>query len=141
MQPAAACAPATEPDLLALFTDHAARQGLHGVNQHRAARSFLRRWPDPQAWAGEPLEVRLALPTVTCSFLMFLLMGGHLRPGYDYLVRRKLPSFWRELPHGPMAADMKRFLDAAAVLGFTERTRTATASQVIGRLLIQTGRG
>jgi hypothetical protein len=56
-------------------------------------------------------------------------------------VRRKLPSFSRELPHGPMAADMTGFLGAAAELGFTERTRVAVASQVVGRLLIQTGRG
>jgi integrase len=140
MQSATACAPATEPDLLALFDEHLTRQGLYGVNQQRAARAFLRRWPDPQAWAEEPLEVRLGLPTVTCSFLMFLLMGGHLRPGYDYLVRRKLPSFWRELPHGPFAADIELFLSAAAELGFTERTRKATASQAVGRMLIQTGR-
>ena len=33
-----------------------------------------------------------------------------------------------------------RFLAAAAELGFTERVRTATASQVPARLLIQTGR-
>ena len=52
---------------------------------------------------------------------------------------RKLPSFWRELPHGPMAADMTGFLAAAAELGFTERTRVAVGSQVVARLLIQTG--
>ena len=114
---------------------------MRGVNQDKAARSFLRRWPDPQAWADEPLATRLALPAGSRSFLMFLLLGGYLRPGYDYLVRRKLPSFWRELPHGPMAADMTSFLAAAAELGFTERTRVAVGSQVVGRLLIQTGRG
>ena len=64
----------------------------------------------------------------TRPFLMFLMLGGHLRPGYDYLLRRKLPSFWRELPHGPMAADLDRFLAAAAELGFTERTRVAVGS-------------
>lgn len=141
MPPALAYAPAAEPDLLALFDAYAARRGLSGVNQLRAARSFLRRWPNPQAWAVEPLPVRLALPVVTRSFLMFLLLGGHLQPGYAYLVRRKLTSFWRDVPHFPMAAHTTRFVDAAAQLGFTERTRSATASQVIGRLLIQTGRG
>lgn len=140
MQPATACAPAPDrPDLLGLFTAHVARQGLSGPNQLRAARAFLRRWPDPRVWAAEPLEVRLGLPASACSFLMFLLMSGHLRPGYDYLVRRKLPSFWRELPHGPFAADLEVFLAAAAELGFTERTRTAVGSQVVGRLLIQSG--
>jgi integrase len=146
MPPALAYAPVPEIDLpeidlLAAFRAHTARLGLHGVNQDKAARGFLRRWPDPQSWADEPLATRLALPEMSRSFLMFLLLGGHLRPGYDYLVRRKLPSFWRELPHGPMTADMTSFLAAAAELGFTERTRVAVGSQVVGRLLIQTGRG
>ena len=68
------------------------------------------------------------------------MLAGHLRPGYDYLIRRKLAVFWRHLPPGPLAEDLARFLDAAQELGFTERTRSAAASQVIGRLLIQTGR-
>ncbi len=140
MPPALAYAPAVEVDLFAAFVEHADRVGLRGTNQHRAARSFLRRWPDPQAWAAEPLTTRLRLPSVATSFVLFLLFGGHLRPGYDYLVRRKLTSFWRDVPHGPMAADLSRFLHAAAELGFTERTRTAVGSQVVGRLLIQTGR-
>ena len=140
MPPALAYGPAREPDLLAAFTEHAALVGLHGVNQDRAARAFLRRWPDPQAWAAEALDARLAVPDSARSFVMFLMMAGHLRPGYDYLVRRKLTSFWRELPHSPMAADTDRFLIAATELGFTERTRLAVGSQVIGRLLIQTGR-
>ena len=139
MLPVRACAPAHDVDLLAAFTEHAARTGLHGRNQQWAAHAFLRRWPDPQDWAAEPLTTRLALPTAAGSFLMFLLLGGHLRPGYDYLLRRKLTSFWREAPHGPMAADLERFLAAAAELGFTERTRSAVGSQVVGRLLIQTG--
>ena len=71
---------------------------------------------------------------------MFLMLTGHLRPGYDYLIRRKLSVFWRHLPPGPLAEDLAGFLAAAAELGFTERTRSATASQVIGRLLLQTGR-
>jgi integrase len=141
MPPALAYAPVAEVDLLAAFAEHAERVGLHGVNQQKAAQAFLRRWPDPQQWAAQPLATRLELPSVTCSFLMFLLMGGHVRPGYDYLVRRKLPSFWRELPHGPMAGDLRRYLQAAAELGYTERTRSAVGSLVVGRLLIQTGRG
>ena len=40
----------------------------------------------------------------------------------------------------PLAADLDRFLTAAAELGFTERVRFATGSQVPVRLLIQAGR-
>jgi len=93
MLPALASAPAPEIDLLAAFTAHAARLGLRGVNQIPRARAFLRRWPDPQAWADEPLQVRLN--SSNNSVVMFLMLHGHLRPGYDYLVRRKLTSFWR----------------------------------------------
>lgn len=75
----------------------------------------------------------------TRSFVTFLTLAGHLRPGYDYLIHRKLAMFWRHLPTGPLTEDLTRFLGAAQELGFTERTRSASASQVIGRLLIQTG--
>ena len=47
----------------------------------RAARSFLRRWPDPQEWAARPLAARLAADTSTRPFLMFLMVRGRLRPG------------------------------------------------------------
>lgn len=43
----------------------------------------------------------------------------------------------QQLPVGP---DLARFRTAAAELGFTERVRFATGSQVPARLLIQTGR-
>ena len=140
MPPVLAYAPVPEVDLLAAYDEHCGRLGLISVNLGSAARTFLRRWPDPQRWAGEPLEVRLTVSHPTRSFVTFLMLAGHLRPGYDYLIRRKLAVFWRHLPPGPLAEDLARFLGAAQELGFTERTRSAAASQVIGRLLIQTGR-
>jgi len=140
MPPVLAYAPVPEADLLTDYDDHCSRLGLISVNLGSAARTFLRRWPDPQVWAGEPLEARLTISHPTRSFVTFLMLGGYLRPGYDYLIRRKLAVFWRHLPAGPMADDLTRFLGAAQELGFTERTRSASASQVIGRLLIQTGR-
>ncbi|MCV7198023.1 tyrosine-type recombinase/integrase [Mycobacterium angelicum] len=140
MPPVRAYAPVPEVDLLAAYDEHCARLGLISVNLGSAARTFLRRWPDPQRWAGEPLEARLTVSHPTRSFVTFLMLAGYLRPGYDYLIRRKLAVFWRHLPLGPLAEDLVRFLGAAQELGFTERTRSAAASQVIGRLLIQTGR-
>ena len=140
MPPVLAYAPAPEVDLLAGYNEHCDRLGLISVNLPSAARTFLRRWPDPQSWASEPLEVRLTVSHPTRSFVTFLMLAGYLRPGYDYLICRKLAVFWRHLPPGPLAEDLARFLGAAQELGFTERTRSAAASQVIGRLLIQTGR-
>ena len=140
MPPVLAYAPVPEVDLLAAYDEHCGRLGLISVNLGSAARTFLRRWPDPQRWAGEPLEARLTVSHPTRSFVTFLMLAGYLRPGYDYLICRKLAVFWRHLPPGPLAEDLARFLGAAQELGFTERTRSASASQVIGRLLIQTGR-
>jgi integrase len=63
-----------------------------------------------------------------------------LRPGYDYLLERKLSSIWREISDSPLGPDLDAFMAAAAGLGFTQRVRFATGSQVPARLLIQTGR-
>jgi integrase len=63
-----------------------------------------------------------------------------LQPGYDYLLERKLSSIWREITDSPIGPDLERFMTAAAELGFTDRVRFATGSQVPVRLLIQTGR-
>ena len=133
-------APALSADHLAAFAAHAAARGWRGPGQIRAATRFLRRWPTLAAWRDAPLAVRLASDPNVGAFLLFLMLHGHLRPGYDYLVRRKLVAFWRALPGAPLEADLRRFLAVAAELGFTERTRLAIGSQVVGRLLIESGR-
>ena len=54
---------------------HTCPARVRGVNQRtEAARGFLRRWPDPQAWADEPLATRLALPQATRPFITFLML-------------------------------------------------------------------
>jgi integrase len=105
-----------------------------------AARSFFARWPDPYAWADEPLEVKLSANGATRPLITFLTLHGRLRPGYAYLLERKFSSLWRELQDTPIQADLDRFLAAAAELGFSQRVSVAVASQVPARLLIQTGR-
>lgn len=132
-------APAASADLLGAF---AARAGARwrGPGQVRAAARFLRRWPTPQAWRAESLAVRRAIDPNASAFVLFLMLHRHLHPGYDYLVSRKLPAFWRALPGSLLEPDLRRFIAAAAELGFTERTRRGIGSQVIGRLLIETGR-
>jgi hypothetical protein len=47
------------------------------------------------------------------------MVHGYLRPGYDYLVARKLSSFWRDIAVSPLEADMARFRRGAEAVGFT----------------------
>lgn len=134
-------APGADPrPLLAGYRQHLERTGRGNASYWWAARDFFSRWPDPAMWAAEPLDVRLSASGAHRPLITFLMLHGHLRPGYDYLLERKISSLWRELGDSPVGADLARFRDAAADLGFSDRVRTATASQVPARLLIQTGR-
>ena len=144
MLPASANEPGAEPpanELVAHYAAHLARTGRGHSHSETTARSFLRRWPDPQRWAAQPLTDRLAERPNTLSFLMFLMVHGHLRPGYDYLVSRKLSSFWRDVLGTPLEPEMVRFRQGAEGIGYTPIQTLRVASQSVGRLLIQTGRG
>ena len=142
MPPEHASAPAPDRpgSLLADYGAHLARSGRGNTGYEQAARSFLRRWPDPQRWATRPLDRRLDEGAQTRPFLMFLMVNGHLHPGYDYLVERKLSSFWRDIIATALEADMTRFRRGAESIGYTPTQALRVASQSVGRLLIQTGR-
>jgi integrase len=141
MRLAIACAPGADPrPLLAAYRAHLDRTGRGSGPHWHAARDFFSRWPDPAAWASEPLETRLSAGPATRTLITFLLLHGHLRPGYDYLLERKFSTLWRDLDGSPLGGDLARFLDAARQLGFSERHRMSTASQATARLLIQSGR-
>ena len=105
-----------------------------------AARSFLRRWPDVSAWAGEPLGTQLGASGATRPFVTFLLVSGRLNPGWDYLVHRKFSSIWRDLPGTTIGAEIEEFVAAARATGYTERVASAMASQVMARVLFATGK-
>jgi integrase len=141
MRLAIACAPGADPrPLLAAYRCHLDRTGRGSGPHWQAARDFFSRWPDPAAWASEALETRLTAGPATRTLITFLLLHGHLRPGYDYLLERKFSTLWRDLDGSPLGGDLARFLDAARQLGFSERHRMSTASQATARLLIQSGR-
>lgn len=122
------------------YLDYLTATGRGNVSYDRAARRFFETWPDPQAWAAAPLEERLSAGPAMRPVITFLMLHGGLRPGYDYLLSRKLSPIWREIQTSPLRAEIDRFLDEAEQLGFTARTRLATGSQVPARLLIQTGK-
>src|ERR1700691_4669290 len=122
-------APRADPrPLLAAYRRHLERTGRGNASYWGAAKDFSPRGPDPVMWAAEPLAVRLSASSAHRPLITFLMLHGHLRPGYDYLLDRKISSLWRELDACPAGADLARFRDAAAGLGFSDRVATAAAS-------------
>ena len=127
-------------DLLQAYLDRLAATGRGNAVYERAARKFLRTWPDPEAWAQQPLADRLAAGSQTRPLITYLMVHQGLRPGFDYLLERKLSSIWREIQSSWLQPEIDRFLSASEDRGFSLRVRLATGSQVPVRLLIQTGR-
>ncbi len=147
MLPVAANAPTLESscrysggELFTRWKNHQTIGGRGNPESDRAVREFLERWPNPQDWAHEPLEVKLALSPSATSLLMFLMVRLELQPGWDWLVARKLSSFWGQLPGSKIESDMIWFCKTAVAIGFTELQTKRAALQSVGRLLIQTGR-
>lgn len=140
---AARAEPARPPAGEALLRQYAgwpAARGRGSRSYADGAAGFLRRWPDPQSFAAEPLEVMLGQGSQTRPFITFLLLHDLLRPGYDYLAERKFASFL-ELARGTrLEADLGGYQHAAAELGFSPHVCSRSAERVIIRLLIQTGR-
>jgi len=139
MPPAPTAVPAGAVDLYEAYLAWLARRGVGNRTLYSGARSFLARFPDPQAWAELPLGARLAAGTQTRPLLNFLMLHGHLRPGYDYLLDRKFHSILREVAVSPLGTDVARFLAGAEALGYSLRARTGMASEVTARLLVQAG--
>jgi integrase len=141
MPPATASARAPEPELLQAYVAWLRTTGRKDPRYVSSAQRFFARWPDPQAWAHEPLHVRLTTTArKQLALLNFLLYRGQLRPGYDYLLERRLWLVRRETLTGAYGPELRRFEAAANALGYGRRTCVASASGVAARLLIQTGR-
>jgi integrase len=104
------------------------------------ARTFLGRWPDPQAFAAEPLAVMLSAPVHQRPFITFLMLHDALRPSYDYLVHRKFASLVELAADSPLRQDLADFEAAAVRVGFSAHTRSRAAERVLIRLLVHTGR-
>jgi len=133
--------PAEAVDLHAAYRAWLARRGVGNRSFYSGARSFLARFPDPRAWAALPLEERQRSSAAQEGpFLGFLMLHGHLHPGYDYLLDRRLHAVLRDAPASPLGPDVARFLAGAVALGYSASARRGMASQVAARMLIQTGR-
>ena len=85
--------------------------------------------------------MRLSANGATRPLITFLMLHGHLQPGYDYLLERKFSSLWRELRRRPRSEPTwTGSPPPQASWGSASRVELAVASQVPARLLIQTGR-
>ena len=127
-------------DLYQSFLEWLELRGVGSSTYYAGARSFLARFPDPQRWAEQPLAAQLAVGTQIHPLLNFLMYHGHLRPGYDYLLERRLTGVLKEGASSPLGPDIATFLDAARQLGYSIRAREGMASQIPVRMLIETGR-
>lgn len=76
----------------------------------------------------------------TRPFITFPLVTGRLQPSWDYLVHRKFSSIWPDVSGTAIGQDVAEFITAARACGYTERSSSAMASQVLARLLFATGK-
>ncbi len=140
----AATCPAPEApalDLYNAYIDWLVARKVTSAASRRAARRFLAHFPDPQTWAGLPLEDRLRDRRADLQpFMNFLMMHGFLRPGYDYLVACNLKVVAREAEVNPLGPEVARFKEAARELGYSPIWCQAMTVHVAARLLVQTGR-
>ena len=141
MPPVKTAVPPQAAPLYAAYRGWLAARGVGSKTFDSGARCFLARFPDPQAWAGLPLAARLAGTRPHLQPLLnFLMLHGHLRPGYDYLLDRKLTAILREAAASPLGPDLKRFLAGAGALGYSCGPAQGWPPQIAIRMLIQTGR-
>ena len=142
MPPAKTAVPPQAAPICDAYLGWLTARGVGNKTFDSGARCFLARFPDPQAWAAQPLAARLAGTRPHLQPLLnFLMLHGHLRPGYDYLLNRKLTVILREAPASPLGSDLARFVAGAEALGYSARPRAGMASQIAIRMLIQAGRG
>jgi site-specific recombinase XerD len=130
--------PAPAVGLYEGYLDWLAARGVGNPSFYSAARGWLVRFPDPQAWAGLPLAERLRVTNAQGPLLGFLMLHGHLQPGYDYLLERRLHAVLRDAARSPIGPAVEVFVAAAERFGYSVSARRGMASQIAARLLIQT---
>ncbi|MDA8344929.1 MAG: tyrosine-type recombinase/integrase [Thermaerobacter sp.] len=147
MNPAEAVTPGRShpgnEELLQAYAEYVDRLPLTPVTRyqrHLGARHFLKRLHDLD-WHDATVAAALHDVDKDAScFITYLLLFGHLRPGYPYLFSRKLATLVRESAHSPLAEDVAAVRAAAEQLGFRKRQIKAFLPMVVLRILVQTGK-
>ena len=120
-----AAAVAGAAELVADYQRWLAGDGRGSRCYRDAAWAFLGRWPDPAAFAAEPLTTQLRLTAAQRPFLTYLMLHGRCRPGYDYLAHRKIGGLLAAAGRSPLAGDLARFTAAATDLDYSEPRRSS----------------
>ncbi|MDA8346976.1 MAG: tyrosine-type recombinase/integrase [Thermaerobacter sp.] len=136
---------APRPDIAAILEDYADFTVRLGLSYHsryermRGARALLARL-DGLDWHSPTVAAALEdLAQRENSFISYLLLHGHLRPGYSYLLSHH-PQLVRQAPHSPYAEDVAAVTGIAPQLGFTPYTVRSLLTEVLMRVLVQTGK-
>ena len=81
MPPSKVAVPAEAARLYEAYLAWSSSRGVGNKTFDSASRTFLVRFPEPQAWASQPLEVRLRA-------------NGALRPFLNFCMFSRLSQFW-----------------------------------------------
>lgn len=109
-------------------------------DRYFGARRLLRRLHGLDWQDASVVEALDGVDQDASSFISFLLVFGHLRPGYPYLFSRKMNTLVREAALSPLSEDMAAVRAAAEQLGFSKRHIEQFLPMVILRILMQTGK-
>ena len=120
-----AAAVAGAAELIADYERWLASDGRGSRCYRDAAWAFLGRWPDPAAFAAEPLTTQLRLTSSQRPFLIFLMLHGRCRPGSPYLAHRKIGGLLAAAARSPLAPDVARFTAAATDLITADTSSTS----------------
>ena len=123
--PGRRCSPPTSRHLAAPAGATPPTAGGHAGSSAALAR--------PGDWAAEPLARAPVGEPVTAAADHFLMLHGHLQPGYDYLLARKLSSLWREMDGSPARRRTWRVSCDAASRARGSLERHAGRDRVPGR--------
>ena len=101
MPPVKTAVPALAAPIYDAYLDCLAARGVGNKSFDSGARCFLARYPDPQAWAGLPLEARLAaLPHVDVTTSPDWVANSSFVIARNFVYIRQRFGHWRYSPTG-----------------------------------------
>lgn len=112
------------------------------VRHHRllGARHLLKRLQGLDCYDSSVAAALDGLDQDASRFIPYLLLFGHLQPGYHYLFSHRFSSLLRESAFSPLAEDVVAVQEAAKQLGYSRQRIERCSTMVVLRILVQTGK-